>query len=60
MVYQSKHCWKLRSEIDILKEDDAKLSAQLSQGSQDSKRAIDSLLKVNEHLQSELSQSIST
>jgi len=50
----------LEAQIDILKEADAKLSAQLSQGSQDSKIAIDSLLKVNEHLQSELSQSIST
>jgi len=35
----------LEAQIDILKEADAKLSAQLSQGSQDSKRAIDSLFK---------------
>ena len=48
----------LEAQIDVLKKADAKLSAQLSHESQDSKRAIDSLLKVNEHLQSELSQSI--
>ena len=48
----------LEVQIDVLKKADAKLSTQLLHESQDLKRAIDSLLKVNEHLQSELSQSI--
>jgi len=55
----SKHS-SMESQILLLKKADAISSAQLSEGLRDSAATITKLLKVNEHLQTELSQSVTT
>ena len=55
----SKHSF-MASQILLLKKADAISSAQLSKGLRDSAATITKLMKMNEHLQIELSQSVTT
>ncbi len=55
----SKHS-SMTSQILLLKKTDAISSAQLSKGLRDSAATITKLLKMNEDLQTELSQSVKT
>jgi hypothetical protein len=55
----SKHS-SMASQILLLKKADAISSAQLSKGLRDSAATITKILKMNEHLQTELSQSVAT
>ena len=50
----------IASQILLLKKADAISSAQLSKGLRDSAATITKFLKINEHLQTELSQSVTT
>ena len=55
----SKHS-SIASQILLLKKADAISLAQLSKGLRDSAATITKILKMNEHLQTELSQSVTT